>query len=271
MERKRKKWRIWLNLIIIFYCLPGIVLYYMQDRFLFHPTVLDEGHAFHFTQPFEEHWIQLNSESKIDLIRFKPNDTSHTKGSIIYFHGNLDNVERYASLTKIFTEKGYDVWMPDYPGFGKSTGKLTEDKVYEMSEQVYKLVNSRISSDSITVYGKSLGSGFAAWLASTEPVKQLILETPYYSIPDLFNSYAPIYPTGWMAKYKVPTHNYLDDTKEPVTIFHGTDDGVIFYRRAKKLRENLKPTDKYYLIEGGKHNNLFDYPVYKNAIDSLLR
>lgn len=271
MERKRKKWRIWLNVLVILYCLPGIVLFYMQDKFLFHPVMLDESYKFQFAQLFEEYWIQVNAESKINLIRFKPNDTAHIKGSIIYFHGNQSNVERYAPLTKIFTDRGYDVWMPDYPGFGKSTGVLKEEKIYDLATQVYKFVNARIGADSITVYGKSLGTGFAAWLASTEPVKQLILETPYYSIPDLFNSYAPIYPTRWMAKYKVPTHSYLDDTREPITIFHGTDDGVIFYRRAKKLRENLKPSDKYYLIEGGKHNDLFNYPIYKKVIDSLLR
>jgi len=237
---------------------------------MFHPKALPENYTFHFSQPFREFHLPLNPNCNIDLIRFIPADTSSIKGSVIYFHGNLNNVEHYASLTKIFTDNGYDVWMPDYPQYGKSTGPLKEDLFYQMADQVYKLVNSRVSSDSITIYGKSLGTGFAAYVASTEPVKQLILETPYFSVPDIVNSYAPIYPTGYMVNFKVPTYQYLKDTKEPVTIFHGTADHIIFYRRTKKLKKYLKPADRFYTIEGGKHNNLFNYPIYKKVIDSIL-
>jgi len=270
VRKKRKSWRFWLNLFILLYCIPGIVFYYIQDKLLFHPKALPADYAFHFSRPFDEFQLPLNAGCTIDVVRFLPADTSRIKGSVIYFHGNRNNIEHYAPLTKIFTDHGYDVWMPDYPGFGKSTGELKEQLFYQMANQVYKLVNSRISSDRITVYGKSLGTGFAAYVASSEPVKQLVLETPYYSIPDIVNSYAPIYPTGYMVNFKVPTYQYLSDTKEPTTIFHGTSDGVIFYRRAKKLKKFLKPSDQFCSIEGGKHNNLFDYPVYKQVMDSIL-
>ncbi len=270
MKPEKIKWRKWIQLSVLLYCIPGIILYYLQDKFLLHPTPLDKTHAFSFQQPFKEYWITMNANNHINVIKFLPKDTGKVKGVVIYFHGNRENVERYAPLVKIFTERNYEVWMPDYPGFGKSTGTQSEQEFYEVATQVYKLVNSQINADSISVYGKSLGTGFAAYLASTEPVKQLILETPYYSIPDVFNSFTLIYPTRLMSKFKVPTYKYLSETKEPITIFQGTDDGVIFYRRAKKLRKYLKSSDAYYLIDGGEHNNLFTFPVYKQAIDSLL-
>ncbi|MBS1928325.1 MAG: alpha/beta fold hydrolase [Chitinophagaceae bacterium] len=270
MKPGQKIWMKWIKLAILLYCIPGIILFCLQDKFLLHPAPLDKSHVFTFHQPYKENWISMNGNSQINVIRFLPVDTANVKGAIIYFHGNRENVERYASLIKIFTNRNYEVWMPDYPGFGKSTGVQSEQAFYEVATQVYKLVNSHFKADHITVYGKSLGTGFAAYIAATEPVKQLILETPYYSIPDVFNSFAPIYPTRWMSKFKVPTYKYLSETVEPICIFQGTDDGVIFYRRAKKLRAFLKPADTYYLIEGGKHNNLFEYPQYKQAIDSLL-
>lgn len=255
---------------ILVYCIPGIVLYYIQDKFLFHPKVLEKNHQFAFKQPFQEFWIPINAETDINVVKFQPPVGTPIKGAVIYFHGNRENVERYAPLVQIFTRRGYEVWMPDYPGFGKSTGKKSEAQFYLVADQVYKLVNSHMGEDSISVYGKSLGTGFAAYLSSTEPIKQLILETPYYSIPDVFNSFSFVYPTGLMSAFQVPTYKYLSETLEPVTIFHGTNDGVIFYRRAKKLRKFLKPSDRYYLIDGGEHNNLFEYPQYKAAIDSLF-
>ena len=32
-----------------------------------------------------------------------------------------------------FHNKGYEVWMPDYPDYGKSTGERTEQKLYSLA------------------------------------------------------------------------------------------------------------------------------------------
>src|SRR5690606_6588229 len=103
---------------------------------------------------------------------------------------------------------------------------------------------SKFSPDSIIVYGKSLGTGVASYVASKEKIRQLILETPYYSMPSLFSSYAPIYPTGRMSRFKFPVGEYLQKVEEPVTIFHGTSDRVVFYSQGKKLQKILKPKDQ---------------------------
>jgi pimeloyl-ACP methyl ester carboxylesterase len=116
-----------------------------------------------------------------------------------------------------------------------------------------------------------LGSGIASYLAAAKGCRQLILETPYYSITSLFDGYAPIYPNGKMIKYKIPTHEYLQDLKMPVTIFHGTDDGVINYSNAGKLKPFLKPTDRFVTIEGGSHNDLNNFLLYHQVLDSLLK
>jgi alpha-beta hydrolase superfamily lysophospholipase len=38
-----------------------------------------------------------------------------------------------------------------------------------------------------------------------------------------------------MIHYKIPTHEYLEKIKIPITIFHGTDDWVVTYDNSKKL------------------------------------
>jgi len=101
---------------------------------------------------------------------------------------------------------------------------------------VYKLANSKFDKGNIIVYGKSLGSGIASYLASKKLCRRLILETPYYSIPDLLGSYAPFYPVNSMAHFKLPTGEYLKEVNVPVTIFHGNADWIIPYRCAAKLK-----------------------------------
>src|SRR5258708_32474680 len=114
--------------------------------------------------------------------------------------------------------------MAEYPGYGKITGKFKEENVYMQAREIYKFDNTKFKKDSIIVYGKSLGSGIASWLASKKTCRRLILETPYYSIPDLFSHYAPIYPVESLAQFKFPTGEYLKDLKAPVPIFHGMYD-----------------------------------------------
>ena len=259
----------WLKMIVLLYSGIGIILYYLQEFFLFHPTKLDSNHVFQFDQPFEELKIPINQTDTISMVKFLPKD-SIRKGVVVYYHGNMQNIGRYARFAKNFTKQGYEVWMEDYPGFGKSTGKRTEGKLYMQAMQVMQMASNQYGKDSIILYGKSFGTGIAAYTASASNCKMLILETPYYSIPSLFSCYAPIYPTSMMADYKIPTHEFLEDVKYPITIFHGTGDGVIPYRCAAKLKKVLKPSDEFITIEKGTHHNLNDFPLFQHKLDSLL-
>lgn len=259
----------WIRLTVLIYCLIGIALYYLQNYILFHPKPLETGHVFNFNKPFEEINIPINKEDTLNIIRFLPQTTPH-RGLVIYFHGNMKNVERYAAFTDVFTKKGYEVLMPDYPGFGKSRGVITEQKLYDQAIQVQRLAMTRYHSDSIIIYGKSLGTGIAAYTASVTNDKMLILETPYSSIPDIFFTHTYIFPTQRMISFKIPTSDFLDDVKTPVTIFHGTNDWVIPYRCAEKLKTHLKSVDKFITIQGANHHDINQKNEYFKVLDSLL-
>ncbi len=266
--KKRKIFR-WIRAIIIIYCGLGIVLYFFQDYFLFHPEIIPRNQKLTFDKPFQEIDIPFDKTDTINLVKFFTKD-SIRKGIVLYYHGNKQNLLRYQKFADNFTKNGYEVWMEDYPGFGKSIGERNEQKLYEQATLIYNMAASKYNSDSIIIFGKSLGTGIASYVASEKKCKQLILETPYYSIPALFGSYAPIYPTTAMSKYKIPTYEYLQRTNVPITIFHGTDDGVIPYSNASRLKAVLKPTDEFITIEEGTHHDLNDFPLFRNKLDSLL-
>lgn len=78
-----------------------------------------------------------------------------------------------------------------------------------------------------------------------------------------------MYPVMPMTKYALPTNKYFDYIKAPITIFHGTSDGVIPYKHAKRLVEK-KPGTELITIEKGKHNNLAQFPLFQQKLDSLL-
>jgi len=79
-----------------------------------------------------------------------------------------------------------------------------------------------------------------------------------------------MYPVTMLLHFKFPVHEYLTKVTAPISIFHGTDDGVIPYRNASRLKDVLKPGDEFITIEGGSHNDLNSFPLLQKKLDSLL-
>jgi pimeloyl-ACP methyl ester carboxylesterase len=265
-----KKIRKWTIIILIIYVVIGVAFYFLQDRILFHPVTLKRGHKYEFSEPHKDLSIPISNEDTLNLVQFLSKDTV-TKGIVLYFHGNKKNIAWYSKYAPYFTKQGYEVFMIDYPGFGKSTGRFNEQTLYDWALQTYKLARSRYSSDSIIVYGKSMGTGIAAQLASIRDCKRVILETPYYDFPSVVKNYLPIYPLHRMLHYQLPTNQYITKIIAPISIFQGTKDRVINYRNAKRLEPLLKPTDEFISVKGGKHNDLFEHPIIIKKLDSLLK
>lgn len=268
-SKKSRKIKRWLLIILTVYVIVGIALYFLQEKFLFHPGKLPGDYAYNFSVPFKEINLPVNKEKSLNIIQFKTRD-SLCKRVVLYFHGNRKNIARYAPYAANFTKHNYEVWMIDYPGFGKTTGRRTEEAMYEDAAILYQMARARFAKDSIIIYGKSIGTGVATQLASVKDCKKLILETPYYSIDALAGHYAFIYPVSWMLRYHFPSHEYLKKVEAPVTIFHGTDDEVIPYAQSEKLG-NENPEVRLVTIEGGRHNNLNDSPVFQRELDKLLQ
>lgn len=267
---KKNKSLRWLKIAIIVYCVIGIVLYYLQDYILFHPVQLTQKHDYNFSIPHKEVNIPYSANSTMNIIQFLVLDSS-VKGVVLYFHGNKKNISWYSRFSPYFTANGYEVWMIDYPGFGKSTGIFSEQGLYDWALTLYKLARARFTPDSIVIYGKSMGTGIAAHLASVRDCRYLVLETPYYSMPSIIDNYLPIYPVNKMIHYKLPTWQYLQNVTAPVIIFHGSADWVIPYRNAERLKPFLKQGDIFVTVEKGSHNDLYRFPLVTKKLDSLLK
>lgn len=263
MVRKILAW------VLVVYVLIGALLYFFQKKLIFHPTVLAADYAFKYDVPFQEMNVKVDDKTTINAVLFKT--TQPRKGIVLYFHGNARNISFYAGASGNFTKHGYEVLMMDYPGFGKSVGKLTEEGLYKNALEMYQLARARFSPDSIIIYGRSLGTGIAAELASVRDCKQLVLEAPYYNMTDMAQRMAPVYPYGFMLEFKFPTNEYLKKVAAPVMIIHGTADKTVAYESGSRLRKFFKPGDEFVTIEGAGHNNLKDNPVFNETIEKLVK
>lgn len=248
-----------ISLLLLAYLIGALLIYFFQETLIFRSHVLPASHQFDTTLPHREITVPVNKQDTLHAVLYRP-DSGGVRGLVLYFHGNRQNIGWYEKFVPFFTQNGYEVLMPDYPGYGKSKGALSEQKLYEWATLTYQIARKRYASDSLIIYGKSLGTGIAAQLASRRDCKQLILETPYYQFSDVLQRFLPLYPMALLLHYQLPTYQHLPKVAAPITLLHGKKDGIISFAQSQKLSTLFKPQDRLVVIEEGSHNDLYRFP-----------
>lgn len=257
----------------IFYILTGYVLlmliaYFIQDKFIFKPEKLAADFKFKYDAPFRELFFDVEPGVRINGLHFfRP----EPKGLILYFHGNTRSIKGWARYAKDFYRYDYDVVLVDYRGFGKSTGKRSEADMLSDMQFVYIKLKEQYNEQHIIVYGRSIGSGFAAKIASDNNPRYLILDAPYYSFKKVVERFLPMLPLRYVLRYHLRTDMWIKLVNCHAYILHGTKDWLIPISNSKKLQAINPRKITLIRIEGGGHNNLPSFPEYHNFIRDILK
>lgn len=244
-----------------------VALYLVQDLFMFHPERLPQDFKFNFSDKFEETFVEVEDGSRINGLYFH---AENPKGVVFYFKGNTRSVKGWGKFHADFIPKGYDFFVVDYPGFGKSIGQRTEHRVYHDVHLAYKWLAERWPEKKIVVYGRSLGSGFAAGVASWSKPRMLILDSPFFSFDQLARRYAFMFPLSFILKYKMPLYKHVKELNCPLFILHGDKDRLIPYKYSPMIVRIAPERIKLFTIHGASHNNLPEFPAYHEALDKIL-
>lgn len=257
-------------IIVIFslYLLLLIGIYLFQEKIIFRTKYLEKNHAYIFEQEFEEVNLTNDDGSVINGLHFK---TENSKGVILYFHGNKGNLERWKNKVAPLLTYDYDLFIIDYRGYGKSTGKRTEENMYKDAQLSYDYLLKAYSENEIVVYGRSLGGAFATYVAAQNKPKHLVLEATFSSIVDVSKGLVPIVPFQLLYKFPFESYRQISNVSISTTIFHGNNDSLVSMLIAEKLYAHAnKEITKFVKIDKGTHHNLSTFNVYKDKMAELL-
>ena len=244
------------------------MLYFLQEKFIFLPTKLERDYTYEFTQPFEELFLTTADGAELNGIHFT---LDNPKGIIVYYHGNAGDLARWGEIGSYFLQFGYEVLIMDYRTYGKSTGTLSEEALLQDAVLFYEKAKATFSEEEIIIYGRSLGTSMASYVAAHNSPSKLILETPFYSLEDLVGERFPYIPLKSLLRYKFRTNDFLSDVSCPVTIVHGTEDSIVPYESGEKLFKTLPGKQGTLItVPGGEHNDLINFREYREAIQTLL-
>lgn len=262
-------WLSFLVTVVIIYLIISIAIYYVQDYLLFKPEKLPKDFQFNYeNQEIEEHNLETRDGAVINGILFKPKGES--KGIVLYLKGNSKSIKGWGKFAVDFTRHGYNVLMVDYRGFGKSTGRRSQKAIKRDLQEVYNKIKDRTKESRIILYGRSLGSGFAAKLASMNSPRLLILDAPYYSLTKVTKRYMPFMPLSILIKYPLPTYKWLKYVQCPIHIIHGTNDKLIPFKSSVKLSKVNPKLTRLHTVIGGGHKNLNNFESYHKMLDDIL-
>ncbi|GAB2940814.1 alpha/beta fold hydrolase [Hymenobacter coalescens] len=250
------------------YGLICLLLYFQQERLLFFPDKLPPEHRFRFPGRFAERWVTAADGTRLHGLLFRTDSVA--RGLVFYLHGNGGALDSWGQVAPTYTRLGYDVFLLDYRGYGKSQGRISsEEQLLRDAEAAYQQLAADYPEARTVVLGYSLGTGVAAWLAARHQPRMLILQAPYYSMKDMARSHYPWVP-GFLVRYPLRTYAVLPRVAAPVVLFHGEQDEVIYPGSSRKLRALLKPTDRLVLLPGAGHNGMTDHPDYQRVLRDLL-
>jgi fermentation-respiration switch protein FrsA (DUF1100 family) len=184
--------------------------------------------------------------------------TPDRKTTLLYFHGNAGNITHRWDWAKQLRTLKINVLLFDYRGYGKSTGTPSEKSLYEDAEHVYNFLikEKNLQPQHLILYGESLGSAPACYLASLYSVRALILRSPFTNARDMASKIFPIPLVSRLIRSRLPNDEYIKQARCPVLIIHAEDDHVVPFKQGERLFR-LAPEPKEFLrFPDGDHNTL---------------
>ena len=182
----------------------------------------------------------------------------HPLATILYCHGNGEHVAWQAELLRLFRDVLHCSMLAwDYRGYGRSDGVPAEKGILEDGKAAleYLAAETGCQPHQLVLMGRSLGGAVAACLASTTPIRGLIIESSFTSIPDVAARHYPLLPVKMMMKTRLPTIEWIAKYRGPLLMSHSPADEIIPFEMGEALFKACPSQNKKFLrLQESGHN-----------------
>lgn len=257
----------WCVVIFLVWSAAIIFLWFQQEKLLFHPEPLAPKFKFNFPYT-SEIFIDVPGAKLHALYLRQPPEKS--RGIVLFLHGNFGNLKTWFTSPDFWLDTGFDVLMPDYRGFGKSTGHIeSEAQLNDDVLRMWEYIAANYKHKKIVLYGRSLGTGLAAKLATRAPADLLVLVSPYENMAQMAREYYPWVPS-FALRYPLKTDELLPQIRIPILLLHGNQDKLISIEHSKRL-VTLNPHARLVEIDGASHGDIHHFDTYTNTLKQALQ
>ena len=234
------------------------------NRLFYYPTSREYRAPSDLDIPVEE--VRFRSEDGTELHGWllKPGEDRAAVGTVVHFHGNARNLTAHVGLVDRLAGRGFNVFLFDYRGYGKSGGRPKRSGVIADSRAALAYIRGRedIDGDRLLVLGQSLGGACALAAlgeGSTEGVRAVAIDSSFLSYRNVANSVLGgtflTKPLVWLTVSS--DHDPEDSIAElegvPLLFIHGDADGVVRISNGRELFEAAPEPKRFLQVPGARH------------------
>ena len=248
---------LFLLILLLLYIAATAWLYLNQRKLLYFPSPV-------VTTDYEQMTVK-NGKEKIHITITNPGQPH----ALLYWGGNGEAV---AAGAEVFARAlpHYSTYLIDYRGYGRSSGIPTEAGILDDALLIYDTIKAKHRD--ISLFGRSLGTGVACYVAAHRVAKKLVLITPYDSIENVARDRYPIFPLSLLVKDKYDSLSRVPQIKAETIILIAEHDTVVPKHHAYTLAEAFpKEQIRTYEIKGSHHNDIADTAEYSTILKAFLK
>lgn len=248
----------------------GLLLYIFQPEFVYYPAGKIVATPANAGLSFEDIILTTPDQVKIHGW-YVPHE--HPRATLLFLHGNGGNISHRIEKLSIYNQLGLSVFIIDYHGYGTSGGSPSEKTTYMDAKSAWEyLTHDRgIPEKQIIIYGESMGSAVATWLASHVTAGALIIESAFTSIQSMGKHYYPYLPVKLLARIKYPVIDYIKKVHCPVLVIHSPQDEIVPYQQGRELYETANIPKSFLEITGDHNGGFYESGnIYKEGWDRFI-
>jgi pimeloyl-ACP methyl ester carboxylesterase len=243
-------------------------LYWRQESLIFFPEPLPADYRF-AVPGAEEVRIAVDGASLSALHLKLP----APRGVVFFLHGNGGNLASWFTNAEFYREVNFDLFMIDYRGYGKSTGRIeSEAQLRADVRAAWDYLAPLYAGKPKVIFGRSLGTALAAGLAADlpqdEPPALTLLVSPYCSLRELMKLHYPLLPTA-LLRYPLDTCQDAARLAGPLLLFHGEQDALIPIIHSERILARA-PAARLLRVGGAAHNDIHLFAPYLDGLRKAL-
>ena len=242
-----------LRILLLAWLGLSILLFFRQSSMVFVPNATIE------TSP-----SQLGLLFDDIVFRTRDNETLNgwfvpAPGANVTFllcHGNGGNISDRVWAVKRLHDAGFNTFVFDYRGYGRSTGNPSETGLYLDARAAwdYLTIERGVSPSNIVIHGRSLGGAVACELATNVNAGALILEATFTSLPDLASKIYPYLPVQTLCRFRFNTLRRISHVHIPLLVAHSREDDMIPFAHGERIFQSANEPKAFGVLRGD-HNS----------------
>jgi len=198
---------------------------------------------------------------------------SGTPWILLFCHGNAGNISNRIESIRVFHDLGTSVFIFDYRGYGRSSGRPSEAGTYTDARAAYRYLVEKegATPENIVFFGRSLGGSVAIELSTEYAPAALILESSFPKLADVAVRAYPFLPVRPLLRIRYDSTNRIEALTCPKLIIHSRDDEIAPFKMGERLFELAAPPKQFLEIHGDHNYGFIESgTTYTDGIERFL-